>query len=352
MESSENKHRVAIIGSGNWGSAIAKIIGTNVTQSDRFHRDIKMWVFEEMVDGRKLTELINTEHENKKYLPGHKLPENIIATPDLNDAAEDADLLIFVLPHQFLKKTCDDIKDHVRKNPKALSLIKGLDIGPDGPILLSDIIKRELQIDDVSVLMGANIATEVANGVFSEATIGYRNRESAVIFQDLINCSSFRVDIIEDVPGVELCGALKNVVAIAAGFVDGLGLPGNTKAAVMRIGMLEMRKFAKLFYTVQDDTFWQSCGIADLIVTCLEGRNRKCAEAFVRTGMNFSQLEQELLGGQKLQGTTTAYEVYQILSKKNAEHKFPLFTIVYKIAFEGYPVHKMMDSFVIRKHKL
>jgi glycerol-3-phosphate dehydrogenase (NAD+) len=116
---------------------------------------------------------------------------------------------------------------------------------------------------------------------------------------------------------VEICGALKNVVALAAGFCDGLGFGTNTKAAIIRIGMVEMRRFAhSFFFNVKDETFWDSTGLADLITACFGGRNRKCAEAFVKTGKPFAQLEREMLNGQKLQGTLTARGMFEFLKAR------------------------------------
>merc|ERR1712118_569564 len=121
------------------------------------------------------------------------------------------------------------------------------------------------------------------------------------------------VNTVDEVASVELCGALKNVVALAAGFTDGIGMGSNTKAAVVRIGLKEMQTFITHFYPkTKTEVFAESCGVADLITTCFGGRNRKCAEAFVRGKGNKSweTIEKELLGGQKLQGTLTAQEIW------------------------------------------
>ena len=153
--------------------------------------------------------------------------------------------------------------------------------------------------------------------------------------------------IVKDTVGVELCGALKNIVAIGAGFVDGLGYGGNTKAAIMRIGLLEMKKFCNMFYNdIDDDTFLESCGVADLITTCFGGRNRKCAEAFAKAqgARPWAEIEAELLGGQKLQGTLTAKEVNHILKMKGLEHEFPFFTTVYKISYEDTPLSAITET--------
>ena len=144
-------------------------------------------------------------------------------------------------------------------------------------------IKDAMNGMDVSVLMGANVANEVARDDFCESTVGYADKANGEVFQRLLDCKTFRVGSINDVAGVELCGALKNVVALGAGFCDGLGFGGNTKAAIIRIGLKETIKFAKMFFNgVQDETFLESCGLADLVTTCFGGRNRKCAEAYAK----------------------------------------------------------------------
>ncbi|KAI3654546.1 hypothetical protein MP228_000600 [Amoeboaphelidium protococcarum] len=338
--SSTGKEKVCLIGSGNWGSAIAKICGNNVVKhSDIFDQEVKMWVFEEMVDGQKLTDIINTKHENTKYLPGIKLPSNVVANPDVVDTCRDATVLVFVIPHQFVKSTCEKLRGNIRPDAKAISLIKGVDIKMGGLSLISDVIREELNID-VSALMGANIASEVAQEQFCETTIGYANLENGKLLAKLFHTSYFHVRIVDDHASVELCGALKNVVGIAAGLVDGLKLGDNTKAAIIRIGLQEMRRFCKHFYNGKDETFFESCGVADLITTCYGGRNRKVAEAHVVTGKSFEELEKEMLNGQKLQGTSTALEVHEVLKNQNLVQKYPLFTAVYRIVYEKYaPSH-------------
>ncbi|XP_062374370.1 glycerol-3-phosphate dehydrogenase 1-like protein [Sardina pilchardus] len=331
--------KVCIVGSGNWGSAIAKIVGHNVKGNNRFDPIVNMWVFEEMINGKKLTEIINSEHENVKYLPGHKLPKNVVAVPEITDAVKGADILVFVLPHQFIRKLCDQMKPHVKQGLIGISLIKGVDEGPEGLRLISDIIREKLEAD-ISVLMGANIANEVADEKFCETTIGAKNEANGHIFKELLQTPNFRITVVTESDTVELCGALKNIVAVGAGFCDGLGLGDNTKSAVIRLGLMEMIAFAKLFCKgpVTSVTFLESCGVADLITTCYGGRNRKVAEAFVRTSKSISELEAEMLNGQKLQGPQTSAEVYQILKKQDIVDKFPLFVSVYRICFEGKPV--------------
>ncbi|NXA42754.1 GPD1L protein, partial [Eudromia elegans] len=326
------------------GSVIAKIIGNNVQKSNRFDPVVKMWVFEEIINGRKLSEIINSEHENVKYLPGYKIPKNVVAVPDVAEAASGADVLVFVLPHQFIGRICEQIAGQIKPGAFGISLIKGIDEGPEGLKLISDIIREKLNIE-ISVLMGANIAKEVAEEKFCETTIGCKNEKQGQIFKELLQTPNFRITVVDDCDTVEICGALKNIVAVGAGFCDGLDFGDNTKAAVIRLGLMEMVAFAKLFCTgpVSIATFLESCGVADLITTCYGGRNRKVAEAFARTGKSIEELENEMLNGQKLQGPQTSVEVYKILKQKNMLDKFPLFTSVYQICYEGRPIQDFIS---------
>mmetsp|Transcript_121217 Transcript_121217/g.342998 ORF Transcript_121217/g.342998 Transcript_121217/m.342998 type:complete len:366 (-) Transcript_121217:212-1309(-) len=332
--------RVCVVGSGNWGMAIATIIASNTEQHPEFETDLTIYMYDEEVVHkglkRKLSELFNETKENSKYLPGVQLPPHVVAEPDLKKAVQGADILVWVLPHQFVPRTVASMGP-LKPGCVSVSLIKGgleLDGGRLG--LCSDLL-RKLLGHEVAVLMGANVANEVAAGEFCEATLGCTSKEHEAILVKLFNCKSFRVNAVDDIPGVELCGALKNVVALGAGFCDGLDYGGNTKAALIRIGLQEMKIFIRHFYpNTKDSTFLESCGVADLITTCFGGRNRRCAEAFVRARgtKTWNQIEAELLGGQKLQGTLTAQEIWPVMKQHDLCEKMPLFTRIYSIAFE------------------
>jgi len=362
--SAELPDKVCIIGSGNWGSAIAQIIGANAEKLEFCETEVNMWVYEEMIDGEKLTDIINTRHENVKYLPGVRLPENVRAFPDLGEACEGATLLIFVLPHQFLPRLLPTIRNAVHPSCRGVSLIKGLDFDKsrNRPTLISEGISKEMwQEFRCGVLMGANVANEVASGQMCESTLASRfgpplDERTRQIFDS----ESFKVSHIEDIAGAEACGALKNVIALGAGFVDGLGLGGNTKAALLRVGLKEMAQFCRTFFDgIQDDTFMQSAGMADLITTCYGGRNRKCAEAFAKRRLEAEQrdnkeivdleslwndIEASLLNGQKLQGTLAAKEAFTALNAIGKIDKFPLIKTIHEISFEGRKVSSICDG--------
>jgi glycerol-3-phosphate dehydrogenase (NAD+) len=335
----KEREKIAIIGSGNWGSTAARIVAQNtLIHSDVFEPEVSMWVHEEEVEHEgkteKLSSLVNELKENVKYLPGIQLGANVTAHADLVTAVEGASMLVFVTPHQFIDVISQQLRGKVRPDAKGLSLIKGMDVTEDGFQLISGVVSDHLDFMDCSVLMGANIAQEIAQEEFSEATVGYADARNGALWVKAFDRPYFQVTAVQDVAGAELCGTLKNIVAIGCGFVDGMGLGNNTKSAIIRIGLQEMRKLAKFcFPSVQDTTFFESCGLADLITTCYGGRNRKCAEAYTLAGgeKSFHEIETELLNGQKLQGVLTSFEVQEVLEKQGIVDQFPLFTTINRI---------------------
>ncbi|KAI1436688.1 glycerol-3-phosphate dehydrogenase [Xylaria sp. CBS 124048] len=405
----QKRHKVTVVGSGNWGSTIAKIVAENTKEHpELFEEVVQMWVYEEEVthegETKNLSNVINTFHENVKYLPDIKLPTNLVANPSLEDAVAGASILIFNLPHQFIHRTCAQLKGKIVPYARAISCIKGVDVSDDGVSLFSEWIGDGLGIY-CGALSGANIATEIAQEKLSETTIAYdpppmdnsRNpsrmatprsatpargeqqssdKELSVMladmqhrdargrisrtrltpvppeyppldhatFKTLFQRPYFLVSMVSDVAGTSLGGALKNIVALAAGFVVGKGWGNNAKSAIMRVGLLEMIKFGRHFFeeTVSPATFTdQSAGVADLITSCSGGRNYTSAKLSVERGVTVEEIERTNLNGQKLQGTSTAMEVHSFLAKQGLEQDYPLFTTVYEI-LEG---KKSVDDF-------
>ncbi|KAI9796140.1 MAG: glycerol-3-phosphate dehydrogenase [Piccolia ochrophora] len=395
LSSTSQRHKVTVVGSGNWGSAIAKIVAENTKAHPQlFEPEVRMWVYEETITlpessrfydpsselsttPQKLTDLINHFHENVKYLPNIALPPTVVATPSLADSVKDSTILVFNLPHQFIEGICEQLRGKILPYARGISCIKGVHVSADGVQLFSESIGSKLGIY-CGALSGANIANEVAQEKFSETTIAYDpplvdsrhpTPESSELdltrltdkskplglgskraklaplpstfppldhsnLKHLFHRPYFHVRMVSDVAGVSLGGALKNVVAVAAGFVDGRGWGDNAKAAVMRVGLLEMVKFGKLYFadSVHAGTFTEeSAGVADLITSCSGGRNARCAKLAVERGVSIDEVERTELNGQKLQGTLTAIEINGYLKAKGQEAEFPLFTAVNRI---------------------
>jgi glycerol-3-phosphate dehydrogenase (NAD+) len=376
-----------------------------------------MWVYEEDVTipedsphydaalgstPQKLSSIINKYHENVKYLPGIKLPDNLIANPSLADAAAGASILIFNLPHQFIGRACQTLKGKILPFARGISCIKGVEVSDDGIHLFSEWIGEALGIY-CGALSGANIAPEIAAEKWCGTTIAYdppvmdtsrapsrvasrapspggtppsmdvdgpvdlthrdvRGRKSKVTltpvpveyppldhstFRALFHRPYFHVRMVSDVAGVSLGGALKNIVALAAGFVVGRGWGDNAKSEIIRVGLLEMIKFGNTFFkeTISEETFTvESAGVADLITSCSSGRNFRCAAKAVETGVSVQEIERTDLNGQMLQGTSTAKEVNTFLKEKGLEQEYPLFTTVHGELRQAPPCRTRTNS--------
>ncbi|EDV37170.1 uncharacterized protein Dana_GF13315 [Drosophila ananassae] len=342
-----DKIMICIIGSGNWATTIARNVGRNVANHSTLDEKVPMYVYEEMVEGRKLTEIINTTHINAKYMPNFVLPPNIVAVDDIVTTARDADIIIFAIPPTFVSSCCKTLLGKVKPTAHAVSLIKGFERGDDGQfILISQIIMRQLKIP-CSVLVGCNLAHEIANDHFAEGTVGCRDQKYFRVLHDIFRSPTFRVVVTEDADCVEICSTLRNIIAFAAGCSDGMQLNENTKAGIIRRGFLEMLQFVDVFYPgCRMGTFFEACGISDLVTSCYANRNRKLAEAFVKTGKPLSELEHILIPGHEPLGPVTAELVHHMLKKKGLEEKFPLFTTVYKICTGDYPLSRLVECLI------
>jgi len=338
--------KCSVIGSGNWGNTLAKMISENA-QDGILKEKVDMWVFDEQVNGESLINIINEKHENVKYLNGVTLPSNLVAQDNLKACVKNADLIVFCLPHQFLPNICEEIKNLIKPNARLITGIKGMFVNPSGIELPSQFLEKKMN-RPVGAISGANIAIDVANSEFAEATIGAKTQDERQIWKDVFQRPYFSIRSVTDILGVESCGAMKNIVALGAGFTDGLNLGSNTKSAIIRKGMAEIIEFSNHVFgnCVNNSTFWESCGIADLVATCFSGRNRKCAEHFVKTGKNWNEIEFEILNGQKLQGVLTAFEVYEIIEYFKLQKFFPFFTRIKEISLKEKAPHTILDLFI------
>lgn len=331
--------KVSIIGNGNWGTAVGRLLAINAAESNIFDNNVRMWGYHEVFEGRSLNSIINSEKTNPRYLPGVHLPENLTAVDDMCELA-DSDILVFALPHQYID-AINVLKGRLGKcGCIGVSLIKGFVATESGDIeLVSTVIQRTLGID-VSVMMGANIASQVAQDAVSEGTLGYTDEEAADIIYRLFNCYTYRVTKIKDIYGVELSGTLKNIVSMAYGFAEGLGYSTNTRAAVFRNGLAEIRKFFKFFYPMAtSESLFQSSGIGDLLVSCMCGRNYNCARTMAEKKMALEEAEKTMCFT-KLQGPGTALAIYNYLKRLKRVEDFPVMSTVYRICYE----HEAYDA--------
>lgn len=340
-------HRVGIVGSGSFGTAIANVLARGALKKAAFDDTVKVWIFDESVDvdgsAVMLSEYIKEKKENVKYLPNVELPENLLFIKDLKKVADTSDILIFVVPHQFIERIVQQLRNMSLKRKIACSLMKGTLFSEETSelVLISNYIERELGWS-CSVAMGANIATEMHRSV-CEMTIG--SKEDGDVLKRLFDTPQIKTTVVKDKASVEMYGALKNIVAIGYGMAYGLNLSINTQVSIMRWGMLEMMRFVRIIDASADfGTILESCGVADLMVSCITGRNAKCGERMARENLTIEEIEKDM-GGQKLQGTLCVYEVMMYLRKKNMEDDFPVFRTIYNICYGKAKCNEILSVF-------
>lgn len=253
---------VSFLGAGSWGTALAIMLGNH-------GHKVCLWsALEEEVA------LLKTKREHVDRLPGIKLPQQVSITDSLEEALTGQDLVVFSVASPYIRKTAKQAAPFMKKGQMVVNVAKGIEEGSLST--LSDILKEELPMAEIAVLSGPSHAEEVSRGMPTTVVVGADSREAAYFVQDIFMNERFRVYTSPDVIGIELGGALKNVMALAAGVIDGLGLGDNTKAALMTRGIAEMSRLG-IAMGGELATFSGLSGIGDLIVTCTSkhSRNRK-----------------------------------------------------------------------------
>uniref|UniRef100_A0A1I8PZ18 Glycerol-3-phosphate dehydrogenase NAD-dependent N-terminal domain-containing protein n=1 Tax=Stomoxys calcitrans TaxID=35570 RepID=A0A1I8PZ18_STOCA len=203
------KIRICVLGSGNLATALGKILALNAVILPDVDNLVQMFVQDELFEGMRLNAIINSHHVNAKYLPMLELPANLVASTDLVATAKYADIIVFVMPQQCVRETCNILLGKIKPNAMAISVVKGFMLTENGEIeLITQAIERFLKIP-CAVLVGVNMASEVTLDNYCEATLGYRDMKHMKLFKDLFSTPKFRVTVIDDADGVEVCGYLK-----------------------------------------------------------------------------------------------------------------------------------------------
>jgi glycerol-3-phosphate dehydrogenase (NAD(P)+) len=260
--------RVAVLGGGSWGTTMASLVAPR-------HPTV-LWA-----RSAEVAKSVNDEHANPAYLPGLSLPAELAATADLAEAVSDADLLVVGVPTSGFRAVLEEASGLVRPWVPVVSLAKGLERGSH--LRMTEIVKEVLPGHPAAALTGPNIAREIMEGKAAAAVVATEDLAVAAAIQKVVTRGVFRVYVNDDVVGCEIGGALKNVIAIAAGIGEGLGVGDNTRAAVMSRGLAELSRVG-LKMGARPTTFMGLAGMGDLIATCMSpySRNRTVGEQLGR----------------------------------------------------------------------
>lgn len=325
--------KITLLGGGSWGTALSKLLSEN-------GHSVTVWLRDE-----NQCRILSEERVNKKYLPNVKIPENIVFTSDINQAAKEAEILLIVTPTQMIRGILRQIKEEYKENKIIINASKGIEIGTMN--LVSDIVNEETKNCVFAVLSGPSHAEEVGLSMPTAITIACNNKDVAEEIQDILMSSYFRVYTSEDVRGAELGGALKNIIALGAGISDGIGYGDNAKAALMNRGIVEI---ARLGIAMGADlhTFYGLSGIGDLIVTCTSKHSRNWNAGYL-IGQGLTKAEAIKKIGMIVEGIPTTYAAYELSKKLNVD--MPIVDAMYDILENNADVKETVNKLMLRDKK-
>ncbi|WP_425446004.1 NAD(P)H-dependent glycerol-3-phosphate dehydrogenase [Dethiothermospora halolimnae] len=321
---------IAVIGGGSWGTALAILLGKKGYSVD-------MWL-----RNRKQCEEINYTRENIKYLPGIVLPNNVKATNDIEKAISGKKVIVFSVPSHGVRETIKKVKGKIKDDQLIVNVAKGIE--NDTLLKISDVVKEELPRVKYTVLSGPSHAEEVGKDMPTTVVAASKEKKVAKYIQDVFMSPKFRVYTNPDVTGVELGGALKNIIALGAGISDGLGYGDNTKAALMNRGIIEIARLGEKM-GAKKMTFAGLSGIGDLIVTCtsMHSRNRR---AGIKIGEGMSLKEAVDSIGMVVEGVKTNKAAYNLSLKYGV--KMPITEEIYNVLYKGSDVKNSVVNLMLR----
>ncbi len=319
--------KISIVGAGSWGTTLAVLLGEKGF-------DVKLWARRE-----ELANQIESERENIQYLPGIKIPNNVIADNSLKNCTEKSEIIICAIPSEFLRKAMKGVKPYF-SNQIIVSVTKGIE--PATSKRMSEVIAEELGGKTrIVVLSGPNHAEEVSKKMPTASVVASKDKIASKIIADCLGAPYFKLYRLDDVVGVEICGALKNIPAIATGVVDGFNFGDNTRASIITMGLMEMNNFGRHF-GAKRGTVYGLAGVGDLIATCISkhSRNRFVGENLAK-GKAIEEIKKEM-HGMVAEGIPTTKAVYEYSKAHNIE--MPLTRQAYEVLFQNKDIKQAIKD--------
>lgn len=313
---SDQQHKICVLGAGSWGTALAIQLARNGNHT-------VLW-------GHRADEIraMQQTRENRRYLPGSTLPAELILDTELS-CIEDADDLLIVVPSHAFRETLKAIAPHLKNGVRISWATKGLEQGSQK--LLHQVAKEELGNRPLAVISGPTFAKEVAQGLPTAVTVASNDNFFAMDIATRLHGHNFRAYTSDDIIGVEIGGAVKNVLAIAAGIGDGLGFGANTRSAIITRGLIEVMRLGVAMGGKQE-TFMGLAGLGDLVLTCTDNqsRNRRYGIALGQ-GKDSAHALVEI--DQVVEGIQTSLEIHKLATRQGVD--MPLASQVYRVLHEG-----------------
>jgi glycerol-3-phosphate dehydrogenase (NAD(P)+) len=324
---------IAVIGDGTWGTTLGIMLAEK-------GQDVVLWsAFPDYLEEMKQTRV------NRKYLPNHKFPENLQLSSDIRAAIDSRRLIILAVPSQYFRSVCENIKDAGSPNTVFLSVAKGIE---DNTLMrMSEVAADVLGEVKVAVLSGPNIAAEIAQKIPSATTVSCADMEIAEEVRQTLMAPHFRIYTHFDTIGVELGGALKNVIAIAAGIIDGFGMGTNTKSALLTRGLVEIIRLG-VAIGAESDTFYGLSGLGDLATTCFNPASRNhWFGSLIGKGKSRDEILKST--DSVVEGVNTSKSARKLYLRYGIE--MPIMEQVYKVLWEGKSPREAILELMTREPK-
>lgn len=323
--------KICIIGSGSWGCALA-------IHSAKMGNQVKLWSFDEAE-----AKLIN-EQRKCKFLPMAVMPENIYCTTDIKEAVEDTEMILHVTPSKFFRETLKKYKEYITNQP-VIICSKGFELATLST--LSDVAKEEIPEVKIGAFSGPSHAEEVSLGIPTAIVVASKDYDVQYQVQDAFMNENMRVYTSTDIQGVELGGALKNIIAFCAGIVAELQLGDNTFAALISRGLTELSRLG-VAMGGEHNTFYGLSGLGDLIVTCMSehSRNRKAGRCIGR-GLSVEETRKEV--GMVIESIDNIEVAYQLARKYNID--MPIVNTVYDVLYNHLAPREAVTKLMTREKK-
>jgi glycerol-3-phosphate dehydrogenase (NAD(P)+) len=323
--------RCTVVGAGAWGTALADLLARN-------GHEVKLWAYEpDVVDS------INGKHENVRFLPGHALSPSVAAVGDIHRAVEGAELVTLATPSQLLRRILKSAGASLPKSAPLVVASKGIE--KDTLCLMNEVVEQEIPGATVVAISGPSFAVEVAGCQPTAVVVASTQSEAAGIAQRAFSSPYFRSYTHTDVIGVELGGALKNVMAVATGIAEGLGLGFNARAALVTRGLAEMTRLGTAL-GAQQSTFAGLAGLGDLVLTCTGSLSRNRAVG-VELGKG-RKLEEVLRDRETVaEGVATAQSARALAAREGVE--MPIVDTVNRVLFEGQSARSAIGALMSRE---
>lgn len=331
--------KITVIGAGSWGTALSMVLADN-------SHEVRIWG-----NNQEQLDEINQEHTNKHFLPEVVLPESIKAYYSLEEALDGVDTILLVVPTKAIRIVIEQIAAVAKKPLTIIHASKGVEPGTSKRI--SELIEEEMPAEllkDIVVLSGPSHAEEVAMRLLTTVTSASKSMEAAEKVQDLFMNHYFRVYTNPDVVGVELGGALKNIIALGAGIIHGLGYGDNAKAALMTRGLVEITRLGCAM-GARKESFFGLTGMGDLIVTCTSVHSRNWrAGNMLGQGHSLDETLESM--GMIVEGVRTAEAAYILAKEQNIE--MPITNAIYGFLFEGKDPKETVADLMgrVKKHEM